>query len=119
MPHKNITLWQWVILVLSAPNEAVKVGLALAAGEIARWLLGERTRFRYVLGDFIACILIYCAIRPYVPIMPPLHGFKISLDLVVLLIALLGTHGIKAIASAFISRIFGIDLKGFQKNRNS
>jgi hypothetical protein len=116
MPHKNMTLWQWLLLVLSAPNEAVKVGLALVAGEAARWLLGDRTHFRYVLGDFIACLLIYCAIRPYIQLMPSVYGFKISPDLVVLVIALLGTHGIKSVVVAIAGK-FGLDLKGASKNR--
>lgn len=117
MPHKNITLWQWLILVLSAPNEAVKVGLALVAGEAARWLLGGRTHFRYVLGDFIACTLIYCAIRPYIQLMPPIHGFKVSLDFAVLFIALLGTHGLRSVVVAVAGKL-GLDLKGASKNRD-
>jgi uncharacterized protein YggT (Ycf19 family) len=116
MPHKNITLWQWLVLVLSAPNEAMKVTLALVAGEAARWLLGNRTHFRYVLGDFIACLLIYCAIRPYISLMPPVYGFKVSPDLVVLIISLLGTHGIKSVVVAVVGK-FGLDLKGASKNR--
>ncbi len=117
MPHKNITLWQWLVLVLSAPNEAVKVGLALVAGEAARWLLGGRTHFRYMLGDFIACALIYCAIRPYIQLMPPIYGFKVSLDFAVLFIGLLGTHGLKSVVVAIAGKL-GLDLKGASKNRD-
>ncbi|MFU1851466.1 MULTISPECIES: hypothetical protein [Citrobacter] len=117
MPHKNITLWQWLVLVLSAPNEAVKVCLALVGGEAARWLLGDRTHFRYVLGDFIACLLIYCAIRPYISLMPSVYGFKVSPDLVVLIISLLGTHGIKSIVVAVAGK-FGLDLRDIQKDRS-
>ncbi|EIV6181099.1 TPA: hypothetical protein ACS3VG_004672 [Klebsiella aerogenes] len=114
MPHK-LSIWQWIALVMSAPNEALKVGAALAAGELSRWLLGERTRFRYVLGDFIACVLIYCALRPYIPALPPIYGFKISPDLVVLVIALLGAHGIKEVVVA-VAKKFGIQLNGESKN---
>lgn len=117
MPHKSISLWQWLMLVLSAPNEAVKVCLALVAGEVARWLLGDRTHFRYVLGDFISCLLIYCAIRPYIQLMPSVYGFKVSLDLVVLVIALLGTHGLKSVVVAIASK-FGFNLRNSQKNHD-
>lgn len=117
MPHKNITLWQWLVLVLSAPSEGVKVGLALVAGEVARWLLGGRTHFRYALGDLIACALIYFAIRPYIPLLPPIHGFKVSLDFAVVLIALTGAHGLKSIVVAVASK-FGFDLRSSQKKRD-
>ena len=117
MPHKNITLWQWLILVLSAPSEAVKVGLALVAGEAARWLLGGRARFRYALGDLIACALIYCAIRPYIQLMPTIYGFKVSLDFAVLFIGLLGTHGLKSVVVAIAGKL-GLDLKSASKNRD-
>lgn len=118
MPHKNITVWQWLLLVASAPSEAVKVFLALAAGELARWLLGERTRFRYVVGDFISCVLIYCAIRPFIPLFPPLYGLRVSPDLVVLVIALLGAHGVKAMISAVVKKLFGIDLRGVSNDED-
>ncbi|MCU6199102.1 hypothetical protein KWI12_19795 [Citrobacter cronae] len=118
MPHKNITLWQWLVLVLSAPSEAVKVFLALLAGEVARWLLNSKARLRYAVGDLIACVLVYYAILPFIKAIPTIHGVTITPDLVVLIIALLGAHGVKSAIGLVVKKVFGVDLKGALKDEN-
>lgn len=113
--HRNINFWQWLLLVFSTPGEGFRVAGAMLVGELARWLLGEETTFRYKCGDVIACILVYYAIRPFIARLPAVYGIPIPPDLIVISIALLGTHGVKSVV-VVLAKKFGIDLTGASKN---
>jgi hypothetical protein len=110
VPHKSISLWQWLILVFSTPNEGARVFLALLGGELARWLLGGRSKWRYLVGDILVCVLVYYAIRPFIAAIPAIYGQKISPDIVMITISLLGAHGIKTVVVA-VARKFGLNLE--------
>lgn len=89
--------------------------LALLGGELARWLLGGRSKWRYLVGDILVCVLVFFALRPFIAAIPAIYGQKISPDIVMIIISLLGTHGIKSVVVA-VARKFGLNLEESTKS---